>query len=193
MFSSSRTRNGRNCRPGKRQGSDGSAEGPTNPIAGSVAFATSMERRRFLRHIANTLFYGGAAMAVGRNFKFLLDNPGARSGDPETTGACCPIGCGPSPCCSTTCCSKNCCTGGKDHDTCIDNGTDCLGKTTEAYSTGGCWVHVYTSQLGTAVRCCDCKTNNQTGCSNPIGANRCICYNEGRILKPHTLVGSTVA
>ena len=153
---------------------DGGDDDRVSAIPGSVPFATTMERRRFLRKIGNSLFYGAAAVATGRGFKFLLSSAAV---SPDS-GACCPVGCGPSPCCSTTCCDKNCCKTGKGSDTCINNGSTCLGPDYRDY-TSGCWTYVYTSYLGTAVTCCDCKTNNTSGCTNSI--NRCICYHQFKL------------
>jgi hypothetical protein len=158
--------------PGERDGD----QDHVDAILGSVPFATTMERRRFLRKIGNSLFYGAAAVATGRGFKFLLSNP---VGPDAAQGPCCPVGCGPSPCCATSCCDKNCCQTGKGSDTCVNNGSTCLGKTYGDYHTTGCWTYVYTKTLGTAVTCCDCKTNNTSGCTNSI--NRCICYHQYRL------------
>jgi hypothetical protein len=136
------------------------------PLPGSILLAEKMERRRFLRKSSTSLFLGFVAVSSG-TASFL----GFLAGPAQAAGACCPDCCGPSPCCQTTCCSKPCCTG-MYHDQCVNNGSTCLGYS-GTWSGQSCWGCNYFNQ-GTRI-CCDCKTNNQTGCPNPNGYNRCIC------------------
>jgi hypothetical protein len=135
------------------------------PLPGAVRLVKGMERRRFLRKTANTLFYGLAATAAGEvGLLTFLTSPA------QATGACCAFSCcGPSPCCGTSCCNKDCC---GSNATCKNNGSTCLGQDFREYpsSSTGCWS---CSACPHSFVCCDCKTNNTSGCSN--FTNRCIC------------------
>lgn len=139
------------------------------PLPGSVVLAEKIERRQFLRRLSGSLFYGFLGVSTGTASLFgFLANPAAAA------GACCPSCCGPSPCCNTSCCNKPCCTVGSKN--CANNGQTCLGFS-GTWSGTSCWTCVDNVQCRTTT-CCDCKTNNQTGCSNPNGINRCICYQQ---------------
>ena len=138
------------------------------PLPGSIYLAEKIERRKFLRRMSKSLFFGAVAVSSGTTtlFGFLADPAHA-------TGACCNYSCcGPSLCCSTSCCSKNCCSPAGS-DNCTNNGSTCLGYS-GTWSGLNCWSCVLSGSCRT-VTCCDCKTNNQTGCPNPNGVNRCIC------------------
>jgi hypothetical protein len=139
------------------------------PLPGSVFLAERIERRKFLRRSAKTLFFGFMATSTGTAglLGFLADPAAA-------TGQCCPYSCcGPSACCDTSCCSKPCCSP-VGTDNCANNGSTCFGYS-NTWSGQSCWSCVLTGNCKT-VTCCDCATNNQTGCPNPEGKNRCICY-----------------
>jgi hypothetical protein len=141
--------------------------GHERPLPGSLLLATKIERRRFLRNSASTLFYGAVltssgAMTLGT---FLASPASAQTGG----GGCCPSCCGPSPCCGTSCCNKQCCSGATCNAT--KDGT-CLGRDTTWGSLNGCWS--CPSQCGGSTNtCCDCRINNTDGCKNNV--NRCIC------------------
>jgi hypothetical protein len=139
-------------------------------LPGSVRLAETIERRQFLRRTATSLFFGFTAVSTGTASLFgFLANPAAAA------GPCCPSDCcGPSPCCNTSCCNKPCCSLGSSD--CINNGTTCLGKDFREYGSGvgGCWSCTVPPPTCRTTLCCDCKTNNTTGCSN--FTNRCICY-----------------
>ena len=138
----------------------------TEPLPGAAFFAKAIERRRFLRKAATSLFYGSVAVASGAvSLSTFLANPAMAS------GACCPSCCGPSPCCETNCCSKNCCAAAPNQQNCLDNAA-CNGFDTRFYANA-CWTCVN----GTLVtHCCDCHTVDEVGCSNPYADRRCICF-----------------
>ncbi len=143
-----------------------SGEAANPEVPGSALFASLIERRRFLRRGATALFYTVAGATVGS-----LATARTALGKPaDSAGPCCPSCCGPSPCCNTSCCDKPCCS--VDSTSCADNGSTCLGPDYRYYGSGvgGCWTCVYSDALTT---CCDCKINNNTGCSGYT--NRCIC------------------
>lgn len=134
------------------------------PLPGSIFLAERMERRRFVRSASKSIFMGLVAVSSGTaSVLTFLTSPA------QAAGGCCPSCCGPSPCCGTACCGKSCCNGNSQQ--CINNGSTCLGYS-GTWSGTSCWSCV-NGTLTTV--CCDCKTNNQTGCSNPSGVNRCIC------------------
>jgi hypothetical protein len=148
------------------------------PLPGSVLLATTMERRRFLRGASKSFFMGFVAVSSGTaGLLGFLASPA------QAAGACCPSCCGPSPCCETACCSKPCCPGNPgDSSSCINNGSTCLGFD-NTWGGTACWSCGGGGGQPTTI-CCDCKTNNETGCSNPYATNRCICYFVGHIAPP---------
>lgn len=141
-------------------------------LAGSPELASFIERRRFLRKTANTIFYSIMTTAVaGFSLGGLLSDPAQATG-----GGCgCPTNncCGPSPCCNTSCCNKNCCS--PNSSTCNHN-ANCDGEDTSSPYNSTCWS--CTSMVGCqTTTCCDCKTlGSMANCSNPLGIHRCICY-----------------
>ena len=144
-------------------------DGEPEPLPGSVFLAERIERRKFLRRMSTSLFFGFTAVSTGTAGIFgFLASPAAAAG-PCCVSSCC----GPSPCCSTTCCNKSCCDP-IGSDNCKNNGSTCLGYA-GTWSGTSCWSCVDQSSCRTTT-CCDCKTNNQTGCYNPSGPNRCICW-----------------
>lgn len=137
------------------------------PLPGSVRIAETIERREFLRRVSTTLFMGFAAASAGTAgvLGFLADPA-------KAAGACCPSCCGPSPCCNTSCCNKTCCPDGGSYICGTSDG--CEGRDTRYYGGAGCWsCHGGCGSCSTTI-CCDCKTNNTTGCPN--FTNRCICH-----------------
>jgi hypothetical protein len=137
------------------------------PLLGAASLAKAVERRRFLRKAATSVFYGMVAVSAGSvSLATFLADPA------EAAGACCPSCCGPSPCCETSCCSKNCC--GSPRNRCVDNGSSCLGRYTADWpNAGGCWSCRVSAT--TVVHCCDCKINSTSGCGG--GSKKvCICY-----------------
>jgi hypothetical protein len=137
-----------------------------NRLPGATILAKNIERRRFIRNTASTLFFASVATATGAvSIGTFLADPAA------ATGACCPNCCGNSPCCNTFCCGKNCCSGGF----CIStkDGT-CQGGDFGFYNHGGAFGNCWTcGSAGSGTMCCDCRTDNTKGCSN--FTNRCIC------------------
>lgn len=142
-------------------------------LPGSALFAGVIERRQFLRKAANVVFFTVAGTMVGS--VALARSAIADPSKANAQGPCCPTCCGPSPCCNTSCCSKPCCS--YNSTTCANNGP-CLGPDYRDYRSG-CWSCVYSRSV---VTCCDCVTNNTSGCPNYI--NRCICYNQRRYSEP---------
>lgn len=142
------------------------------PLPGAQFLAHKIERRRFLRKSANAIFYGMVATAGGAvGLSTFLADPAAAA------GACCPSCCGPSACCNSSCCNKPCCSYGTS-TTCANNGSTCLGvdaNTWPGSTPNNCWSCTDAQACRTTI-CCDCKTNNRTGCPNPNGHNRCICW-----------------
>jgi hypothetical protein len=138
--------------------------------AAQAALARGIERRQFLRKAANAVFYGFVAVSAGSvSFFTFLTDPA------QAAGACCPPCCSPSPCCETSCCSKNCCDSPPNRHRCLDNAA-CNGYDYGEYSDDACWSCLQGVVLTT---CCDCKTVDESGCSNPYATNRCICYQTG--------------
>jgi hypothetical protein len=147
------------------------------PLPGSIGLAKRIERRRFLRKAATGVFYGLVAASSGTaGLLTILAGPAAAA-----AGPCCPnICCGPSPCCDTACCNKNCCAGA-NNATCVQN-AKCLGFDKRHWDDA-CWSCPGPT---TTTTCCDCRTNNETGCPNSSGPNRCIC---DRTIQNPPLVG----
>lgn len=140
------------------------------PLPGAAALAKRIERRRFLRKAATAMFYGVVAVSSGSvGLATFLADPA------EAAGACCPACCGPSPCCETSCCNKNCCAASPSRHRCVNN-AKCDGFDKRYYSDA-CWSCTSGSVITV---CCDCWTNNETGCPNPYATRRCICYSTHR-------------
>lgn len=150
-------------------------------LPGAAFLARRIDRRRFLRKLGESLFYGMVAVASGAvSLSTFLADPA------YAAGACCPSCCGPSPCCETNCCSKPCCQSSPYRWRCLNNGSTCLGYDYGTYSDA-CWS---CSSGDNTTHCCDCKINNESGCSNPYATNRCICYGTEFGTAPQTWFGN---
>jgi hypothetical protein len=143
-------------------------------LPGSAQLAVHIERRRFLRRSATGVFLATAAAMIG-DLKFasrVLADPNA---SPDvSTGPGCPAGCGPSRCCNISgICDKACCT----PDTiaglkCPDSDG---GNCTDPGHSSCCWTYQPSPDIVNT--CCDCQTNNNSGCPAGGGYNNlCICY-----------------
>jgi hypothetical protein len=168
------------------EGEDESLRDESIPaLPGSVLLAERIERNRFLRRMAQSTFLGFVAVSSGTASVFgFLANPAAAA-----SGPCCPSCCGPSPCCNTSCCNKVCCRSSPTY-ACKNNGSTCLGYA-GTWSGPSCWSCVDMTNCLT-ITCCDCKTNNQTVCSNPSGPNRCICHQTVHGCGPEVAVGPII-
>ena len=142
--------------------------GPDQPPPGSVLLARAVERRRFLRRSATTVFYGAVATTTGAiSLGTFLATPSIAQ---TPQGGCCPRGCGPSPCCGTDCCTKQCCSG-RFCNTTKDGSCNGFDATWPSMNPRGCWSG--TVGGGGNYLCCDCRIDNTNGCKNSV--NRCIC------------------
>ena len=145
----------------------------TERLPGATLLATKLERRKFLRRSANTLFYGTILTSTGvMSLGTFLTSP-AEAQSP--TGPCCPSNCGGSPCCNTDpCCNKPCCSTGQSTSCASTKDGACQGMDRRDYASS-CWSHP--ALKGYTLTCCDCLIDSQVGCPNPyVNVNRCICY-----------------
>ncbi len=166
---------------------------------GALEVVGAMNRRRFLRGTANSLFSGVAVLAAGGGLSAFMASPAEAA---PATGQGCPVGCGESPCCSysgrSTAC--HCATG----TTCKSGTANCKGMDSSCYTqSGGCWT--YRSACATCgvncccittTTCCDCKTS---GCGDPApcGTSHCIGWTSSRQMfcagKPPKMVAFAAA
>lgn len=136
----------------------------------SMRVAEGIDRRRFLRRTAGSVFATASVLSIGR-----LLRPAVAYGYTSycySPGSGCPYGCGPSTCCNSRSGGCDCSAAAAG---CKSGTTNCHGK---ANTWGGdaCWTceyyrctsnHLY--QIITT--CCDCVTS---GCGDSSG--HCISY-----------------
>jgi hypothetical protein len=139
----------------------------------SIRVAESIDRRRFLRRTAGSIFATATALSVGR-----LLNPAVAYGYVsacESPSADCPYGCGPSQCCNAPGRPSGCDCSAPAAG-CKNDGMNCHGKA-GTWNGTSCWTCDYYScvshhQYHIITTCCDCSTS---GCND--GTNmRCISY-----------------
>jgi hypothetical protein len=157
-----------------------------NEMPGRLAegLARRIERRRFLRNTARTMFIATAAVAAGEGLQAMRAGNAFACDCNDSScaqGRGCPSGgvyglhpCGPSPCCSSLSSSCQCATSGGG----CKSGGNCHGAGTNIYSSH-CWSCTVTQACGNpgcecnyTTTCCDC--NVASSCGTPYG--RCISW-----------------
>jgi hypothetical protein len=140
----------------------------------SVRVAESIDRRRFLRRTAGSIFATATAISVGR-----LLRPAAAYGYVsacDSPGSGCPYGCGPSQCCNAPGRPAGCDCGSAPAQCKAENGAHCHGGDHSSWNPANCWTCDYyqcisSNQYHIVTICCDCKTS---GCGDGLG--HCISY-----------------
>jgi|HubBroStandDraft_1064217.scaffolds.fasta_scaffold13314_6 hypothetical protein len=139
--------------------------------------AAKVERRKFLRRSAQSVFVVLAGVAAGEGWQ-VFKSASAYACDCNdsscTNGKGCPTGgefglhpCGPSPCCSSLSSSCDCGSGGA-----CKSGGNCQGHGYSIYSSG-CWsCPVVMNGYVYITTCCDCTV--KAACNTPYG--RCISW-----------------
>lgn len=161
--------------------------------------AARMNRRRFLRRTANTLFYAVSVTAAGGGLSLIQGSRAyavavdmficegqANVGDgcprdPILNGPC-----GPSRCCNfTSGRPSNCnCASGATNCKTQANSPNCFGEDHRAWTNTGCWScrgDCFRCPDGGSCRrvttCCDCKTHASNCNDDDKGGNRGRCIN----------------
>lgn len=159
--------------------------------------AVTINRRRFLRKAADTLFTGVAVAATGAGWSAILSSVAqaahtqACSGNPSNLqgcpGAAAGYPCGPSRCCNYTTGHAGCdC--GKPGAKCKTNSanSNCYSNDFRDYGDG-CWTCNGPCNSGTRIitTCCDCRTDaanchdtNLGGSCGSDGCGRCVSHSK---------------
>jgi hypothetical protein len=162
--------------------------------------ATTIDRRRFLRRLAEGSFIAVATVAAGGGLDVLrasvawavdetccAGQPNVGDGCPNTSTSGYP--CGPSRCCSYTSghTGCNCSKSGAGCKTQSEN-ANCFGPDSRHYSQSTCWScrgPCYRCSTDPPIQCrkittcCDCKTDASACNDNDLGSGygRCVSYN----------------
>jgi hypothetical protein len=156
--------------------------------------AITINRRRFLRKVADSLFTGMAVAATGAGWSTILSSvanatdashcAGQSDQGPGCPGANAGYPCGPSRCCNYTTGHAGCDCGraGAKCKTNSEN-SNCYSKDLREYSVDGCWTCnnapcISGSKIVTT--CCDCRTSAARCNDRDLGGGygRCIAHSK---------------
>lgn len=154
--------------------------------------AVTINRRRFLRRVANTMFAAVTGVATGVGWSAILSSVAqaahtqACSGNPNSLkgcpGAAAGYPCGPSRCCNYTTGHAGC-NCGKPGANCKTNSenSNCYSNDFRDYGDG-CWTCNGPCNSGNRIitTCCDCRTS-AARCNDPDlggGYGRCVAHSK---------------